>query len=73
MFLSILASVIRFNVHGMVWQIYLQIMTHKCTSQNVGRNSVKTFKVEITPCSSFSLGGFSFVWWEKVLMDPKCD
>ena len=47
--------------------------THKCTSLNLARNSVKTFKVEITPCSSFSLGGFSFVWWEKVLMDPKCD
>ena len=73
MVLSILALVIRFNVHGMVSQIYLQTLTHKCTSLNLGRNSVKTFKVEITPCSSFSLGGFSFVWWEKVVMDSKCD
>ena len=32
-----------------------------------------SLSVEITSCSSFLLGEFCFVWWEKVVIDPECD
>ena len=32
-----------------------------------------SLSVEITSCSSFLLGEFRFVWWEKVVIDPECD
>ena len=32
-----------------------------------------SLSVEITSRSSFLLGEFRFVWWEKVVIDPECD
>ena len=54
----------------MVQQIYLQIVTHKCTSLKVRGNSV-TFHLSLLKLHP--LGEFRFVWWEKVVIDPECD
>ena len=84
MFLSILASDANFNVHeskiGTQKYMYgtADISTN-CDSKMYELEGEREFchfsslSVEITSCSSFLLGEFRFVWWEKVVIDPECD
>ena len=56
----------------MVQQIYLQIMTHKCTSRKVRGNSV-TFYLslfKLHPAAFFLFDESRFVWWEKLSSIP---
>ena len=32
-----------------------------------------SLSVEITSCSSFLLGEFRLIWWEKVVINAECD